>query len=506
MGHQSKTNYFSKLKYISREDLKYVEKDLAFYEKVSIAFLLFGGTQANGLFALQKLLVLANSDDRDSDILFSYAGTTPEWKLPLLEALSIIKANRILRKLGFDQTELRTVFLPHIPSVTLNIHPIIKTLYIICENLTPSEAGNLVLRINQNTNPSNHLRFYNSMYLEIFLLDWITKSVIFVGEWPQTKSDRAPNLDLIVEYLKDSKKYSLNNVLVDTLNSFMSKTDPTPKPTSTKSNRNENDGVMQRNTSFERKESYPICDNDRYLIRKESAGFILIINEMQFHRSNNPELQDLLPKENLKERLGSDKDVTSLKETFASFGYTPIIKNNLEHYKILSTIDDFVKKTAAFDSLIVCILSHGAEGVVYGSDSIPVNITKIEKLLTADSLLGKPKILVVQACQGATYQEAKKISNWETDAPDTTAAAYSDMLVAMSTVAGFASVRHKERGTWFLQALCKNVDKMGDTAHILDILRVTNREVQSKRGYDNQCMVPKIISTMIKHYFLPRRY
>ena len=38
-------------------------------------------------------------------------------------------------------------------------------------------------------------------------------------------------------------------------------------------------------------------------------------------------------------------------------------------------------------------------GSVYGSNSIPVEISEIEHIITGDTLVGKPKLLIIQACQ-----------------------------------------------------------------------------------------------------------
>lgn len=77
-------------------------------------------------------------------------------------------------------------------------------------------------------------------------------------------------------------------------------------------------------------------------------------------------LQHLVPaiNEAIPRRRGTNVDRDKLKEAFSSHGYTPIILENLTHVEILHNIRETVKKSLFKDSLIVCILSHGMEGII----------------------------------------------------------------------------------------------------------------------------------------------
>ena len=60
----------------------------------------------------------------------------------------------------------------------------------------------------------------------------------------------------------------------------------------------------------------------------------------------------------------------------------------------------FAEKVQVF---VLIISSHGREGVVFGSDGVPVNIANIIDLFKPDEckfLIGKPKIFLINACQG----------------------------------------------------------------------------------------------------------
>lgn len=121
-------------------------------------------------------------------------------------------------------------------------------------------------------------------------------------------------------------------------------------------------------------------------------------------------------------------------------------------------------------------------GVVYGSDSIPVSIDDIERILYSKDLIHLPKLLIIQACQGKDYknklidyfiygyinvlgtdtQEMPSSSNrLEHDGPSTVTL-HSDLIRIQSTVDGFTSFRDREKGSWFIQTLCSEIDKHGD--------------------------------------------
>lgn len=111
-------------------------------------------------------------------------------------------------------------------------------------------------------------------------------------------------------------------------------------------------------------------------------------------------MQPLLPQPSLAKRYGTNADKQRLREVFSTLGYTVEAYDNVDHLKMLEHIRDACSRSLLRDSLVVCILSHGFEGAVYGCDSIPISITDIQNVLCADeNLHNKPKFLIIQACQ-----------------------------------------------------------------------------------------------------------
>ena len=75
---------------------------------------------------------------------------------------------------------------------------------------------------------------------------------------------------------------------------------------------------------------------------------------------------------------------------------------------ILSGVQKFSAMMEATDKMaVVCVLSHGANGYIYGSDGNLVSLRQLVDCLNnvnCPSMVDKPKLIVVQACQtGAPY-------------------------------------------------------------------------------------------------------
>ena len=52
--------------------------------------------------------------------------------------------------------------------------------------------------------------------------------------------------------------------------------------------------------------------------------------------------------------------------------------------------------------LVVCLMSHGKEGVIIASDNRDVAMTEVLKIFSqCEALKGKPKLMFIQACRGS---------------------------------------------------------------------------------------------------------
>ena len=128
-----------------------------------------------------------------------------------------------------------------------------------------------------------------------------------------------------------------------------------------------------------------------YKMTSQTRGMALIIDNEEF--------------ETLPPRRGSNVDTECLARLFQQLGFWVIIKKNLRkvtfEYELLSFATDNIHQQ--MDMTIVCILSHGEDGLIICADGQKIPIEAILGKFnnrTAPPLKGKPKYFLFQACRG----------------------------------------------------------------------------------------------------------
>nr|XP_042702694.1 caspase-10 isoform X2 [Chrysemys picta bellii] len=160
-------------------------------------------------------------------------------------------------------------------------------------------------------------------------------------------------------------------------------------------------------------------------------GYCLIINNFSFTGT-------------LQKRRGSNKDAEMLAQVFTWLGLDVKTYTDKTSVEIKNLMQEWrsSKDHRDRDCFVCCILSHGESGLVYGIDE-------------------------QEACQGKEIQQAVYI---EADAqnpdllpiqqlvlPSESIPEEADFLLGMATVGGYASFRHVQHGTWYIQALCNKL-------------------------------------------------
>ncbi|XP_071150672.1 caspase-8-like isoform X2 [Mytilus edulis] len=217
-----------------------------------------------------------------------------------------------------------------------------------------------------------------------------------------------------------------------------------------------------------------------------------------------------------------------LLKTFIQLNYKIERHEDLKSHQILEVADTLSKQDhSRYSSMVVCILSHGGLRSVYGVDGFPVPIRTVTQKFTGSnckSLAGKPKLFFVQACQGSKEQIVQRriakrpvvkalndVICVEIDEDDTVEDVIpdeSDFLLAFSTAPGCSSYRDPNNGSYFIQALCDQIQKDCMRNHLLDILTDVNKRVSKYEIpiEDNQTVktVPSYYTSLThKLHFFP---
>ncbi|KAM9741013.1 caspase-3b isoform 2-T3 [Menidia menidia] len=232
-----------------------------------------------------------------------------------------------------------------------------------------------------------------------------------------------------------------------------------------------------------------------------SMGVCLIINNKNFDKRTQ-----------MSNRIGTDNDAASVAKTFHELGYKIRAFNDqtVDQMKklMLSVADEDHSQCASF----VCVLlSHGEEGVIYGTDGM-VAFDSLIKCLKGGckSLVGKPKLFFIQACRGTALDDGI-----ETDSSGGQVSeripVEADFLYCYSTTPGYYSWRNTSQGSWFIQSLCEVLQKSREKLELMQIMTRVNRKValqfessSNTPGFSGKKQIPSIVSMLTKDFYFPK--
>uniref|UniRef100_A0A1B0D650 Caspase n=1 Tax=Phlebotomus papatasi TaxID=29031 RepID=A0A1B0D650_PHLPP len=202
-------------------------------------------------------------------------------------------------------------------------------------------------------------------------------------------------------------------------------------------------------------------------------------------------------------RVGSRNDEKELQKTLTRFN----IETKVERDPSLSTIEKKVKEISKMDfkkksCLFVCILSHGNQGQTIFAKDKSYNLDKdvIEPIIKNATLVGKPKIFIIQACKGAIQSfgiamtDATPVSTSSLTKPSE-----ADILILYSSYEGRVSYR-LEMGSIFIQKLCTFINSDHRIRSLEDIMKETRRDIIDNSP-QNLKQTPTMVSTLTKDFF-----
>lgn len=246
-------------------------------------------------------------------------------------------------------------------------------------------------------------------------------------------------------------------------------------------------------------------------------GLALIINNRYFT--------------SMPERIGTDVDEINLNNLLGQLHYKVSVYRNLNAKEMLITIQNFAKLSdhKYVDSCVVCVLTHGEQGELFGVDEFAISVLEFVSCLNArncPALAHKPKLFFLQACRGQQYDhgfgddydktdgyldrwlarvtsksQSNSFSEQRTKSP-----IEADILISYATTPGYVSWRNSLKGSWFIQSICEVFAKYAKSTDVLSMLTLVNKQVadafESSTGSYKQ--IPDHSSRLRKaFYFFP---
>ncbi|XP_059412986.1 caspase-6-like [Carassius carassius] len=226
--------------------------------------------------------------------------------------------------------------------------------------------------------------------------------------------------------------------------------------------------------------------DEEYKMDHKKRGMALIFNHENFYWQLR-----------LNSRSGTEADKQNLAKRFQELGFEVKTYNDYKREEVLTIIREAAAASHVDADCFVCVfLSHGENGHIYANDG-QIQIQEITDLFKGNecrSLVGKPKIFILQACRGDKHDEpvapmdvvdSQPVNEVVVDAGALcTLPAGADFLMCYSVAEGYYSHRETVRGSWYIQDLCEILRCYGSKLEFTDILTLVNRKV-SIRSVEN---------------------
>ncbi|KAH8368547.1 hypothetical protein KR084_012840, partial [Drosophila pseudotakahashii] len=179
---------------------------------------------------------------------------------------------------------------------------------------------------------------------------------------------------------------------------------------------------------------------------------------------------DFVGNKNMK-RKGSEKDVERCIKTFEDLECQVEEVHNPTLEKIKETVGKLaVKDFNHLAGVVIIILSHGTtKEKIETCDRKLYDLDRdvLFPLLRNETLIGKPKILIIQACKNALENDSSRIEP-----------VHTHFIKCYSTTEGLPSTRNPDTGSIYIQTFCNEMDQHALTKDFKAIIEDVNRKVE----------------------------
>ncbi|KAJ8262197.1 hypothetical protein GJAV_G00163600 [Gymnothorax javanicus] len=242
---------------------------------------------------------------------------------------------------------------------------------------------------------------------------------------------------------------------------------------------------------------------EEYCMNHKRRGIALIFNQERFHWHLR-----------MNDRHGTNADKWNLSKRLQDLNFEVKVHDDLSKAAVL---DEITKAAEAdhtdADSFVCVFLSHGEKEQIFAYDG-KFNIQDVTALFKGDkcqSLVGKPKIFIFQACRGEEHDVAvtpMDVVDSEVQTNEVvvdagvfyTLPAGADFLMCYSVAEGYYSHRETINGSWYVQDLCELLQRFGQELEFTELLTLVNRKVSMRtvhRAADVKALGKKQVSLVV---------
>nr|XP_009511202.1 PREDICTED: caspase-1-like [Phalacrocorax carbo] len=228
--------------------------------------------------------------------------------------------------------------------------------------------------------------------------------------------------------------------------------------------------------------------------------------------------------EHLKQRDGAEVDVEGMTKLLEGLGYVVDIHCNLTSQEMVKVMKDFVdlREHRTSDSTFLVFMSHGVRAGLCGTKSRneTTDILSLDTIYEkfnnkhCQALLGKPKVVIIQACRGGNIGSVM-VSDSTDPAMPTPSSVHmipegleddaifqvhleSDFATLHSSTPDTLSWRHPEKGSIFIQNLIQQFRNHACDSDLQEIFR----KIQNSFGNFPRQLPSQERTTMLRKFYL----
>lgn len=176
----------------------------------------------------------------------------------------------------------------------------------------------------------------------------------------------------------------------------------------------------------------------------------------------------------LADRKGTDKDIDAIKKVFRDILHFDVHEcKEKKTYEMLREVEIAAEATdnKDYDCFAVFILTHGSDnGKVFGTEGDILISQLMEPLKTNRLLVGKPKMVFVQACRGKSHDRGIMSESDHGSSQHVMIPVEADFLYVYSTADGYVSFQNPTNGSWFVQTLCSELEANWQRLEMMQML------------------------------------